>query len=126
MKKLVLIVLLGFAITSWAQEESAIPVIKNQHLSTALCTTNGGSIMVEYNGVGKKYQVCIFEDNRQCELNALNNKACPIGGLKITGFDTPAQIYCAIQGGKILAVESAVCTLKDGRKILAEKYYNTK
>lgn len=126
MNKLVLVLLSGLLGNSWAQTESAIPTAQNQQLSTALCSSNGGSVSVEHNGAGKEYQVCFFSDNRQCELSALNNKTCPIGGLKITGYDTPAQVYCAIQGGKVFAVESAICTLPNGNKILAEKYYNMK
>lgn len=91
--------------------------------SVNICTTNHGQIVTQYNAGNYAYQVCLFDDNRQCSVNALQNKQCPIGGIKIIGYDNSAQIYCAINGGKVLAVESAICTLNDGTQLSAVKYY---
>ena len=56
--------------------------------------------------------MCVFEDNRQCEEWALIHQNCPTWGLKITGYETDAQVFCAITGGK-LSMESSpiMCTL---------------
>ena len=43
-----------------------------------------------------QYGVCMFEDNRQCEEWALMHGDCPVGGLKITGYENEAEVYCAI------------------------------
>ena len=50
-------------------------------------------------GDGGQIGVCYFEDNRQCEEWALMRGECPVGGVKVTGYVTPAGRYCAITGG---------------------------
>ena len=39
---------------------------------------------------GGQYGICFFDDNRQCEEWALLRGDCPVGGLKVTGYITPA------------------------------------
>lgn len=89
-----------------------------------ICTSNGGNIVTKLKPSGHKYKVCIFEDNRQCAVTALKKKTCPVGGLKITGYDNDAQIYCVINGGKTIAEPNAKCVLPDGKKISVNKYYD--
>ncbi|MDD3267338.1 MAG: DUF333 domain-containing protein [Burkholderiales bacterium] len=93
-------------------------------LANNICTKDGGQIINKKTPSGHKYQVCAFEDNRQCAIMALKNKICPIGGLKITGYDNEAQMYCVINGGKTIAESNAICTLPNGKKISVDKYYN--
>lgn len=90
------------------------------------CIQNGGQITTKYNGAHKTYQICVFEDNRQCEMQALEAGVCPIGGIKITGYDNLPQVYCAIQGGQVLAVKNASCTLPGKPAVSALKLYNSK
>ena len=45
------------------------------------------------------YGICVFDDNRQCELIALSKELCKKGGVKVTGYATDAARYCAITGG---------------------------
>jgi len=73
------------------------------------CLNNGGTVQKKQRGDGKEYNVCLFEDNRQCEVESLLKGDCPVGGFKITGYITEAAIYCAILGGKYENV-----TMKDG------------
>jgi len=87
------------------------------------CGKNGGKMVTQYTGSHKPYQVCIFEDNRQCEVKALNKGDCPVGGIKITGYDNSEQIYCAIKGGKIKAEKHAKCRLPNGKVYSAYKLY---
>ena len=72
------------------------------------CIDQGGTLQIEERGDGGQYGICYFEDNRQCEEWALLNGACPVGGVKVTGYITPAAQYCAITGGTyaITAAES--------------------
>lgn len=93
-------------------------------LANNICAKNGGDIVNKETPHGHKYQVCVFEDNRQCAVKALKNKTCPSDGLKITGYDNDAQIYCVINGGKTIAESNAICTLPSGKKISVNKYYN--
>lgn len=55
---------------------------------------------------------------------------CPVGGIKITGYITPAAQYCAITGGKYQVTgnsntdkEEGTCTFKKG-KILSAAMLN--
>lgn len=89
-----------------------------------ICQANGGQKINKINGAGKKYQLCVFSDNRQCTLHALKKGYCPVGGIKITGYDNEEQIYCAVNGGKIIAKPNAMCNLPNGKHISADKYYN--
>ncbi len=97
------------------------------------CTDHGGKLAVETGGDGGQFAVCYFEDNRQCEEWALMRGECPMGGLKVTGYVTPAGRYCAIRGGTYAITsgsgasnEQGTCTLKDGTKCDAGDYYNGK
>jgi putative hemolysin len=78
------------------------------------CSKQGGKLTIQKRGDGGEYGICSFEDNRQCEEWALFRGDCPKGGVKITGYDNPQQIYCAITGGKTLAKPHATCSFKDG------------
>jgi putative hemolysin len=83
------------------------------------CVANGGRVVIETAGDGGQYGVCLFEDNRQCEEWALLRGACPLGGLKVTGYVTPQARSCAIRGGHYAVTgeptattpEEGTCTL---------------
>lgn len=79
------------------------------------CTEKGGTLEIRKSKRGE-YGVCLFEDNRQCEEWALLRGNCPVGGLKITGYDNEAEVYCAITGGQVEGVGSAtpMCKRIDG------------
>ena len=79
------------------------------------CEKNGGKLEMRTNKLGQ-YGVCLFEDNRQCEEWALMRGQCPLGGLKITGYDNDAEIFCAITGGQVEGVgtETPMCKRIDG------------
>jgi len=63
------------------------------------CIEKGGTLSIQERGDGGQYGICFFEDNRQCEEWALFNEECPVNGLKVTGYITPAAVYCVITGG---------------------------
>ena len=77
--------------------------------------------------------MCYFEDNRQCEEWALLRGDCPGGGVKVTGYVTPAGRYCAITGGEYAITdksgesdEQGTCTLKNSTQCDAWDYFNGK
>jgi putative hemolysin len=72
--------------------------------ASANCVAQGGRLVIETAGDGGQYGVCLFEDNRQCEEWALLRGACPVGGIKVTGYVTPQARYCAIKGGDYVVV----------------------
>ena len=97
------------------------------------CVQQGGTLSIEARGDGGQYGVCYFEDNRQCEEWALMRGECPVGGVKVTGYITPAARYCAITGGDYAITgqsgesdEQGTCTLKNGTQCNAWDYFNGK
>ncbi len=98
--------------------------VKSQKLF-AKCTDNKGKVTTKYTLHKHVYYFCEFEGNRQCELTSLARGWCKVGGVKVTGYDTPAQIFCAIQGGQVLAISNAKCTLPNGKSYQAESYFNS-
>jgi Tol biopolymer transport system component/putative hemolysin len=94
------------------------------------CAKQGGTLSIEEGGAGGQIGVCYFEDNRQCEEWALLRGDCPVGGLKVTGYITPAARYCAITGGQYSITgksgaedEQGTCTFKDGSQCDVWAYY---
>lgn len=95
------------------------------------CVALGGRLEIEARGDGGQFGVCYFEDNRQCEEWALMRGQCPAGGVKVTGYVTPAARYCAISGGAYAITgksggddEQGICTLPGGAQCDAWGYYN--
>ena len=97
------------------------------------CVTQGGTLSIEERGDGGQYGICLFEDNLQCEEWAMFRGECPVGGIKVTGYVTPAGRYCAITGGEYAVTgnsgaddEQGTCTFKNGASCDAWDYYNGK
>lgn len=94
------------------------------------CEKQGGTLQIEKIGSGGEIGVCYFEDNRQCEEWALMRGDCPVGGVKVTGYVTPAARYCAITGGDYNITggsgdtEQGTCTFKNGKTCDVWEYYN--
>lgn len=107
-------------------QEIANPASKN-------CVDQGGTLSIQTRSDGGQYGVCVFEDNRQCEEWALLRGECPVGGVKVTGYVTPAAQYCAITGGEYQATgesatgqEQGTCTFKNGQTCDVWAYYEGK
>ena len=98
--------------------------------ATQNCLDNGGQHTTEQRGDGGEYGVCLFDDNRQCEEWAMAHGDCPVGGIKVTGYNTSAARYCAITGGQYTATgnegapdEQGTCAIK-GAQCDVWAYYN--
>jgi putative hemolysin len=94
------------------------------------CVEQGGTLVIEERGDGGQYGVCTFEDNRQCEEWAMLRGDCPVGGIKVTGYVTPAAVYCAITGGEYQVTgssnteqEQGTCTFKNGQTCDVWEYF---
>jgi ABC-type amino acid transport substrate-binding protein/putative hemolysin len=87
------------------------------------CRDQGGQPGTAQRGDGNEYQVCYFEDNRQCEACAMLSGECPVGGVKVTGYPSDAAVYCAITGGQY-DYDSNNCNFSNGESCIAEDYYN--
>lgn len=98
------------------------------------CHDQGGTSRIERNPLGGQYGVCVFQDNLQCEEWALLRGQCPAGGLRVTGYVTPAARYCAITGGSYTVTsagnsagetgERGDCKLPGGRVCSAAAHFN--
>jgi Tol biopolymer transport system component/putative hemolysin len=109
------------------------PELAKANPASENCTKQGGTLSIQSRGDGSQYGICMFEDNRQCEEWALLYGDCPVGGLKVTGYITPAAQYCAITGGTYTITgnsntdnEQGNCTLKDNTVCDVWDYYNGK
>lgn len=93
--------------------------------ASVYCETHGGRLEMRSRKIGE-YGVCLFEDNRQCEEWALFRGQCPLGGLKITGYENEAEIYCAITGGQVEGVgqEIPMCKRFDGTYCTAQANFD--
>ena len=110
-------------------DQATQPAVTNP--ASQYCLDQGGTLAIEERGDGGQFGVCYFEDNRQCEEWALMNSDCPVGGIKVTGYVTPAARYCAITGGTYAVTgesntdtEQGTCTFEDGSQCDAWDYYN--
>ena len=99
--------------------EAPTPDTANQYSDN--CIRQGGTHTVEERGDGGQIGVCTFEDNRQCEEGALWTGYCPVGGVRVSGYVTPASRYCAITGGAYAVTgssntedEQGTCTYRNG------------
>ena len=96
------------------------------------CVKKGGKLIIEKRGDGGEYGLCLFEDNMQCEEWAMLRGNCPVGGIRVAGYVTPAARYCAITGGKYsitansnMENEQGIC-FKNGKECDVWEYYNGK
>ena len=94
------------------------------------CAMRGVTLRIERRSDGGQYGVCVFTDNYQCEEWAMFRGECPVGGLRVTGYITPAARYCAITGGRYTVVsgsgaadERGACALPGGKACDADAYY---
>jgi putative hemolysin len=109
------------------------------------CIDKGGKLNIQNRGDGGEYGICIFEDNGQCEEEALFKGECPVGGVKITGYVTQAAQYCVITGGSykvthqqgnkyyefifqylVPVKEQGTCTFNNGKSCNVWDYFNGK
>ena len=122
------LVLLASSLTACSKQQTYNAIGKEKKL----CLIQGGSLITKQRGDQSIYDVCIYEDNRQCELKALAKGLCRKGGFKITGYTTKAAQYCAITGGRYAVglnsntpQETGSCTRND-RTCDAREYFENR
>ena len=110
---LILMITLVSGCSYFRSKEVHKPKYKIQIPNPALlnCINKGGKLTIQNRGDGREYGICIFEDNRQCEEEALFKGECPVGGVKITGYVNQAAQYCVITGGsyKVTRQQGSKC-----------------
>jgi putative hemolysin len=107
------------------------PAIANP--ASVNCIKRGGTLSIQKRGDGGEYGICMFEENLQCEEWAMFKGECPVGGVRVTGYVTPAARICVITGGIYTAIgnnkmdnEQGNCTFKNGSVCNVWDYYNGK
>jgi putative hemolysin len=125
---LLLSTIVGLASSAAALAQAPPPQLANP--ASQNCAAKGGALRIESRPDGGQYGVCVFVDNYQCEEWALFRAECPAGGLRVTGYLTPAARYCAITGGRYAVVagsgaadEQGACALPGGKACDAAAYY---
>lgn len=106
------------------------PPVRPANPASQNCIAKGGRLAIDVDPNGGQYGVCFFEDNYQCEEWAMLRGHCPVGGIRVAGYVTAAQRFCAITGGLYTEAsgdsgvdEKSKCRLPDGRICEAEAYY---
>lgn len=124
--------LAGCAPAIKAQPDSSAQKLHGQIANPASenCAGQGGTLVIQKRGDGGEYGVCTFEGNRQCEEWAMLRGDCPVGGIEISGYITPAARYCAVTGGLYRVNgnngtdrEQGTCTFKNGHACDVWKYF---
>jgi putative hemolysin len=64
------------------------------------CEAQGGKHRLE-RGPDGEVGLCVFAENRQCEVWALLLGECPRGGIPVAGYATTSERHCAIRGGRM-------------------------
>jgi putative hemolysin len=145
---LLILIIIFISGCSYVKSKEVIkPRYKIQIPNPALlnCLDKKGILAIQNRGDGGEYGVCIFEDNRQCEEEALFKGECPARGLKITGYVTQAAQYCVITGGSykishppenkyydfilqylLPTHEDGTCTFKNDKACNVWDYFNGK
>jgi putative hemolysin len=113
-------VLIAFIMLWLASCSGALAQTQLANPASQRCVDEGGTLQIEQRPDGGQYGVCVFTDNRQCEEWALFRVECPAGGLRVTGYLTPATRYCAITGGQVSGKD---CLLPGGKTCNAETYF---
>jgi putative hemolysin len=121
--------LLAAGVTSLPARAQAPQTLANP--ASQHCVAQGGQLRIETDGRGGQFGVCLFADNRQCEEWALLRGECPAGGLRLTGYVTPAARYCALRGGQYQVLsgsntpaEQGACRFANGQACAAAAFYN--
>jgi putative hemolysin len=132
MSTIVRVVFVVMSVALWSGACAPQPPAQLANPASVNCIEAGGTLTIEQNGAGDQYGVCHFEADRQCEEWALLNGECPAGGLDVSGYVTPAAVYCAITGGEYAVTgnsgdaqaEQGTCTFSSGQTCDAAEYFN--
>jgi hypothetical protein len=120
--------LVALAASATAQDRAPVALANpaSQH-----CVAQGGRLVIETDGSGGQFGICQFDDNRQCEEWALLRGDCPVGGLRLTGYVTPAARYCVLRGGRYqvlsgsnLPTEQGRCAFANGKACAAGAFFS--
>ena len=137
MKKIIFITIISLAFVlilgACAQAKPEKPQQGSSQIAnpaSEYCIEQGGELSIEKRPDGGEYGVCVFKENRQCEEWAMMRGDCPVGGVKITGYITPAAVFCGITGGEYAVTgesgsenEQGTCTFNTGKICDVWEYY---
>lgn len=87
------------------------------------CVDNGGFVTTARRGTWGYYQVCNFTDDMTCDLYALYDGDCQVGGVKTIGYSTTDQVFCAQRGGTPQGSNNGQCKMPDGTVCATSSVY---
>ena len=129
LRAVILGAVLASAVGSASAQGQRSPQLANP--ASVRCVEQGGTLKIEARPDGGQYGVCTFVDNYQCEEWALLRGECPAGGIRVTGYATPAARYCALRGGRYQvlsegagAVEQGSCGFANGKSCAAPAFFD--
>lgn len=127
-------ILIGFAYFLGMNQPKEIPVLSSVTTpgtasavaseAYSKCMDNGGFVTTARRGTWGYYQVCNFTDNMTCDLYALYDGDCPIGGVNTIGYDTTDQVFCAQRGGRPQGSNNGQCKMPDGKICATSAVYS--
>ena len=77
-------------------------VYRMANVASDNCDEQGGQLAIAKRPDGGEYGLCLFGPDRQCEEWALLDGRCAEGGVDISQFGHPADVYCAVTGNEVI------------------------
>ncbi|MBP7833001.1 MAG: hypothetical protein KA035_04510 [Candidatus Levybacteria bacterium] len=87
------------------------------------CVNSGGFVSTSKRGTWGYYQMCNFTDDMSCDLYALYDGNCPVGGVKTIGYSTTDQVFCALRGGTPQGSNNGQCKMPNGKTCSTASVY---
>ncbi|MBN1584931.1 DUF333 domain-containing protein [Candidatus Uhrbacteria bacterium] len=103
-------------------------VMRVSNPASVNCGDAGGQLAVAKRPDGAEYGLCLFGPDRQCEEWALFRGECPVGGIDISQYGHPADVYCVVTGHELtrsLVFGSSGKCLVDGVTCSASEFFET-
>lgn len=101
--------------------------------ASVFCVRHGGTVSFRTAPDGGQYGVCRFPSGGECEEWAMFRGDCPTGGVGVSGYHTPAAVYCVIAGGVYRVTKAAsdapfsqeqgICGFKNGATCDVWRFY---
>jgi putative hemolysin len=103
-------------------------VYRRANQAWSYCQDQGGEPALAIRPDRTEYGLCLFGTDRQCEEWAMLKGKCPVGGIDITQYSHPADVYCVVTGNQIapslVPGRSGECVV-GGERCDAEAFYET-
>ncbi|MDD3919124.1 MAG: lamin tail domain-containing protein, partial [Candidatus Pacebacteria bacterium] len=76
--------------------------------ASSYCLSNGG-IIEKRISLGGNYNVCVFDDGKECEEEAMYLGKCPLYGVDTSFYSNDKEKYCVLKGGEVDVMGENLC-----------------